>query len=152
MRNTRKTWKKKSNGINFKIGDGGGMKFKVGDIVKGNRKADSKYEITTSYCTGEVIEVYGDGTILLKVISHEIYGVEAGHKFDVEEDYFDLVTQNGWTGLYNVAYYEKLFTIENNVPVVNNVSKDSPCYKQLCAEYKNYLKKEKENKVCGIAN
>lgn len=147
MRNTRKAWKKKSNGINFKIGDSDDMKFKIGDIVKGNRKADSKYRITTSYCTGEVIEVYGDGTILLKVISHEIYGVEVGHKFDVDEDYFELVMPNSWPGLYSVANYKKLFTIENGVPVVNNVGKDSPCYKQLCAEYKNYVKKEKEKKA-----
>ena len=58
-----------------------------------------------------------------------------------------LVTTNGWTGLYGVANYKKLFTIENGVPVVNNVGKDSPCYKQLCAEYKEFLKNEKEKEA-----
>lgn len=123
------------------------MKFKVGDIVKGNIHSDFRYEYTTSCCIGEVIEIYEDGLIMLKIISHERYENQIGSEYAVDEDYFDLVASNSWTGLYGTANYKKLFTIENGVPVVNNVSKDSPCYKQLCAEYKEFLKKEKEKKV-----
>ena len=124
------------------------MKFKIGDIVKGNKMADGKYSITNSYCVGEVIETNEFGFIVLKVISHEQYEDHVGEIFSVEDDYFDLVTTNGWTGLYGVANYKKLFSIENGVPVVNNVGKDSPCYKQLCAEYTKYVESmEKEKKV-----
>lgn len=123
------------------------MKFKIGDIVKGNEKSDGKYSITNSYCVGEVIETNEFGIILLKIISHEKYKDHIGEAFAVDDYYFDLVTTNGWSGLYGVANYRKLFSIENGVPVVNNVGKDSPCYKQLCAEYEEFLKKEKEKKV-----
>lgn len=122
------------------------MKFKIGDIVKGSEDADFKYCVTNSYCIGKVIEVYENGTFLLKVISHERYENEVGNEYPVDEYYFDLVSQNKWVGLYGTANYKKLFTIENGVPVVNNVNKDSPCYRQLCAEYKEFLKKEKEKK------
>lgn len=124
------------------------MKFKIGDIVKGNKMSDGKYSITNSYCVGEVIEANEFGFILLKIISHEKYEDHIGEAFAVEDDYFDLVTTNGWTGLYGVANYKKLFSIENGVPVVNNVGKDSPCYKQLCDEYAKYIENmEKEKKV-----
>ena len=124
------------------------MKFKVGDIVKGNKMADGKYSITNSYCVGEVIETNEFGIIMLKIISHEQYKDHIGEEFVVDDDYFDLVTTNGWTGLYGIANYKKLFTIENGVPVVNNVGKDSPCYRQLCAEYTKYVESmEKEKKV-----
>lgn len=123
------------------------MKFKIGDIVKGNKNSNFRYEYTTSYCTGEVIEVYKDGMIRLKILTHERYKNEVGSEYPVDEDYFELVASNKWVGLYGTANYKKLFTIENGVPVVSNVGKDSPCYKQLCAEYKNYLKKEKEKKA-----
>ena len=123
------------------------MKFKIGDIVKGNEMSNGKYSITNSYCVGEVIEANEFGYILLKIISHEQYEDHVGEAFAVEDDYFDLVTTNGWTGLYGVANYKKLFSIENGVPVVNNVGKDSPCYKQLCDEYAKYMESmEKEEK------
>lgn len=122
------------------------MKFKIGDIVKGNEMSDGKYSITNSYCVGEVIEANEFGEILLKIISHEKYEDYVGEAFAVDDDYFDLVTTNGWTGLYGVANYKKLFSIENGVPVVSNVGKDSPCYRQLCAEYEEFLKNEKEEK------
>ena len=124
------------------------MKFKVGDIVKGNEMSDGKYSITNSYCVGEVIETNEFGIIMLKIISHEQYEDHVGEEFVVDDDYFDLVTTNNWVGLYGVANYRKLFSIENGVPVVNNVGKDSPCYKQLCAEYAKYMESmEKEEKV-----
>lgn len=127
--------------------DGDGVKFKIGDIVKGNKMANDKYDITDSSCIGEVIETNEYGSILLKIISHEKYKDHIGETYIVEDDYFDLVTTNGWTGLYGIANYKKLFSIENGVPVVNNVGKDSPCYKQLCAEYEEFLKKEKEKEA-----
>lgn len=123
------------------------MKFKIGDIVKGNEMSDDRYSITNSYCVGEVIEANEFGMILLKIISHERYKDHVGEEYPVDDDYFDLVTTNGWTGLYGVANYKKLFSIENGVPVVSNVGKDSPCYKQLCAEYEEFLKKEKEKEA-----
>ena len=124
------------------------MKFKIGDIVKGNEMSDDRYSITNSSCVGEVIETNEFGMILLKIISHERYKDHVGEEYPVDDDYFDLVTTNGWTGLYGVANYKKLFSIENGVPVVNNVGKDSPCYKQLCAEYTKYVENmEKEKKV-----
>ena len=120
------------------------MKFKIGDIVRGNKEADFRYEYTTSYCTGEVIEVLSNDMFLLKILTHEHYKNEVGNEYPVDENYFDLVATNSWTGLYGTANYKKLFFIKDGVPVVSNVSKDSPCYKQLCAEYKEFLKKEKE--------
>lgn len=120
------------------------MKFRIGDIVKGNKEADRKYGLTTSDCVGEVVKVYNDGTITLKIIQHEYYKNEVGHEFDVADYCFDLVTPDSWRGLYGNAYHKQLFSVENGVPVVDNVIKDSPCYKQLCAEYEEYLKNEKE--------
>ena len=120
------------------------MKFRIGDIVRGNKEADRRYGLTTSDCIGEVVKVYNDGTITLKIIQHEYYKNEVGHEFDVTDCCFDLVAPDSWTGLYGVANKKQLFTVENSVPVVENVSKDSPCYKQLCAEYEEFLKKEKE--------
>ena len=123
------------------------MKFKTGDIVKGNEMSNGKYSITNSYCVGEVIETNEFGFIVLKIISHEQYEDYVGEALSVDEDYFDLVMPYNWTGLYGVANYKKLFTIENGVPVVNNVGKDSPCYKQLCDEYAKYMENmEKEKK------
>ena len=123
------------------------MKFKIGDIVKGNEKSDGKYSITNSYCVGEVINVYKDD-ILLKIISHELYGEEVGNEYIVNACCFDLVMPYTWTGLYGIANYRQLFSVENGVPVVNNVGKDSPCYKQLCDEYAKYMENmEKEKKV-----
>ena len=124
------------------------MKFKIGDIVKGNKMSDGKYSITNSYCVGEVIETNEFGIIMLKIISHEQYEDHIGEEFVVDDDYFDLVASNNWVGLYGVANYKKLFSIENGVPVVSNVGKDSPCYKQLCEEYAKYIESmEKEKKV-----
>ena len=132
--------------MKFKVRDS--VKFKVGDIVKGNKVSDDRYSITNSSCIGEVIETNEFGFIVLKLISHEQYKDHVGEVFSVEDYCFDLVTTNGWTGLYGVANYKKLFTIENGVPVVNNVGKDSPCYKQLCAEYTKYMESmEKEKEV-----
>lgn len=123
------------------------MKFKIGDIVRGNKEADFKYCVTTSSCAGEVIEVLSNNMFLLKILTHEHYKNEVGNEYPVDEDFFDLIASNSWTGLYGTANYKKLFSIESGVPVVNNVGKDSPCYKQLCAEYEEFLKNEKEKEA-----
>ena len=125
------------------------INFKIGDIVKGNEKSDGKYIITNSYCVGEVIETNEFGIILLKIISHERYEDQVGEEYPVDDYCFDLVMPNNWTGLYGVANYRKLFTIENGVPVVNNVGKDSPCYKQLCDEYAKYMENMKKETEAG---
>ena len=50
-----------------------------------------------------------------------------------------------WEGIFDSAYNKKTFDIKDGVPVVDGVSVDSPCYKQLCAEYAKYMKSvEKE--------
>lgn len=122
-----------------------GKKFKVGDIITG--VDDSPYPATNSCGTYNVIRVYNDGYIRVKVVEHIKLSL-VGNKFDVLSKYFiyakDFVH---WEGIFNKAYNQKTFSIENGVPVVNNVGKDSPCYRQLCAEYNEYLKKEKEKKV-----
>ena len=56
------------------------MKFKIGDIVKGNKMSDGKYSITNSYCVGEVIETNEFGIIMLKLISHEKYKDHVGEE------------------------------------------------------------------------
>ena len=63
------------------------MKFKIGDIVKGNKMSDGKYSITNSYCVGEVIETNEFGIIMLKIISHEQYEDHVGEEFVVDDDY-----------------------------------------------------------------
>lgn len=122
-----------------------GKKFKVGDIITG--VDDSPYPATNSCGTYNVIRVYNDGYIRVKVVEHIKLSL-VGNKFDVLSKYFiyakDFVH---WEGIFNKAYNQKTFDVENGVPVVNNVGKDSPCYRQLCAEYNEYLKKEKEKKV-----
>ena len=64
------------------------MKFKIGDIVKGNKSSNFKYEYTTSSCTGEVIEVLNNKMFLLKILTHEHYKNEVGNEYPVDEDFF----------------------------------------------------------------
>lgn len=102
------------------------MKFYIGDIITGVE--DSPYSVTNSCGTYEVIRVYDDKFIRVKVLEHiESYVID--HGFDVESKHF--VYAEGF------AHWEGIF---------NGVSKDSPCYKQLCAEYAKYMKSmEKES-------
>lgn len=120
-----------------------GKKFKVGDIITG--VDDSPYPATNSCGTYNVIRVYNDGYIRVKVVEHIKLSL-VGNKFDVLSKYFiyakDFVH---WEGIFNKAYNQKTFDVEDGVPVVEGVSKDSPCYKQLCDEYAKYVKSaEKE--------
>jgi len=67
-------------------------KFKVGDIVKG--KANNKrYGFTNKDMTkGEVTKVYNNSKIEVKILEHAKYDSQIGNKYDVESDYFKLVT------------------------------------------------------------
>ncbi len=118
------------------------MKFKIGDIITAVK--DCPYSITNSNGTYEVIYVYGIEFVRIEVVEH-INPYEIGQQFDVESKYFiyakDFVH---WEGIFDRAYNKKTFDIKDGMPVVEGVSKDSPCYKQLCDEYKEFLKKEKE--------
>lgn len=122
------------------------MKFNVGDIITG---VDGSYYSVTNNCgTYEVIHVYDDEFIRVRVLEH-INPLEVGNGYDVLSEHF--VYAEGfahWEGIFNRAYNQKTFDIENGVPVVEGVSVDSPCYKQLCDEYAKYMKSmEKEKKV-----
>lgn len=121
-----------------------GKKFKVGDIITG--VDGSPYSVTNSRGTYKVIYAYDDEFIRVKVVKH-IDPSEVGGEFDVLTEYFvfakDFVH---WEGIFDRAYNKKTFDIKDGVPVVEGVSKDSPCYKQLCdeyAKYKNSIEKEK---------
>ena len=120
-----------------------GKKFNVGDIITG--VDGSLYTVTNSRGTYEVIRVYDDEFIRVRVLEH-INPLEVGNGYDVLSKHF--VYAEGfahWEGIFNMAYNQKTFDIENGVPVVEGVSVDSPCYKQLCAEYAKYMKSaEKE--------
>lgn len=120
------------------------MKFKVGDVITGVK--DSPYSITNSNGTYEVLYIYHGGSFIrVRVVEH-IGPSSVGHQFDVESKYFiyakDFVH---WEGIFDSAYNKKTFDIKDGIPVVDGVSKDSPCYKQLCDEYAKYMKSvEKE--------
>lgn len=118
-------------------------KFEIGDIITGVEGAP--YTVTNNCGTYEVIRVYDDEFIRVRVLEH-IKPLEVGNGYDVLSKFF--VYAEGfahWEGIFNRAYNQKTFDIENGVPVVEGVSVDSPCYKQLCAEYAKYMKSaEKE--------
>lgn len=64
-------------------------KFKVGDVVKPNKKADENYTITTTSVVREaIVTELRDYTMEIKIIkgSHSV-----GEVYTVEEKYFDLV-------------------------------------------------------------
>ena len=121
----------------------GGKKFKVGDIITG--VDDCPYTVTNSRGTYEVIYVYDDEFVRVRIVKH-IDLLKVGSEFDVLSKYFvyakDFVH---WEGIFDNAFNQKTFSIEDGVPVVDGVSMDSPCYKQLCNEYAKYMKSiEKE--------
>ena len=78
-------------------------KFKVGDIVKGNSKSDSRYNITNSDMTmGKITEVSEDGKFIdVEMLEHkrDCY-CGCDNKFSgLESKYFDLVKET--PKLYN---------------------------------------------------
>lgn len=120
-----------------------GKKFKVGDIITG--VDGSPYTVTNSLGTYMVVYVYDDEFVRVKIVKH-IDLLKVGSEFVVLSKYFvyakDFVH---WKGIFNKAYNQKTFDIKDGVPVVDGVSKDSLCYKQLCDEYAKYVKSaEKE--------
>ena len=120
------------------------MKFNIGDIITAVK--DCPYSVTTNNGKYEVIRVYDDEFIRVKVLEH-INPFEAGNGYDVLSKFF--VYAEGfahWEGIFNRAYNQKTFDIENGVPVVEGVSVDSPCYKQLCREYAKYMKSAEKEK------
>lgn len=114
------------------------MKFKVGDIITGTK--DSPYPITNSDGKYEVICVFDDDHICVRVVEH-IKEDKVGTQHLVFSRFFvyakDFVR---WEGIFDNAFNQKTFHIEDGVPVVDGVSMDSPCYKQLCEEYAKYVK------------
>lgn len=120
-----------------------GKKFKVGDIITG--ADDSPYTVTNSLGTYMVVYAYNDEFVRVRIVKH-IDLLKVGSEFDVLSKYFvyakDFVH---WEGIFDNAFNQKTFDIEDGVPVVDGVSVDSPCYKQLCDEYAKYIKSiEKE--------
>lgn len=64
-------------------------KFKVGDVVKPNKKADENYTITTTSVVREaIVTELRDYTMEIKIIKGSC---SVGKVFAVEEKYFDLV-------------------------------------------------------------
>ena len=61
-------------------------KFKVGDIVVGNREASIRYSITREGWVGEVTKVYGDRINLRNVETKAVYA-------NLHDSSFDLVEQ-----------------------------------------------------------
>lgn len=67
-------------------------KFKVGDIIKGKTN-NERYGYTDKDMTkGEVTKVRGENKIEVKIIEHATCSSQTGNKYDVESDYFELVT------------------------------------------------------------
>lgn len=121
------------------------MKFKIGDIITG---VDScPYTITNNRGTYEVIYAYNSKLIRVKVTEHIDKSV-IGDQFVVDSNFFVYAEGYAhWDGIFNRAYYKKTFSVKDGVPVVEGVGVNSPCYKQLCAEYEEFLKNEKEKEA-----
>lgn len=68
-------------------------KFKVGDIIKANKKSNSEYSITNqeNNWTGKIMSVRKYGEILVKTLMPKEY---EGREYSVEEEFFDLVDDN----------------------------------------------------------
>lgn len=67
-------------------------KFKVGDVVKPNKKADENYTITTTSVVREaIVTELRDYTMDIKIIKGSC---SVGEVFTVEEKYFDLVRKS----------------------------------------------------------
>lgn len=76
-------------------------KFKVGDMVKGNSKSDSRYNITNSDMTmGKITEVSEDGKFIdAEILEHKRDCGCVSKYYNLESKYFDLVEES--PKLYN---------------------------------------------------
>ena len=113
--------------------------FPVGSYVVGNNKngygqtrrgvicrvTNYKYDyynkrigLDSEYMTVSIVEK--DGTIR--------------GSFTVRPSWFDACDYKPYNGLFSKAYYKKLFTIKNDIPIIEGVNVNSPCYNQLIKE------------------
>ena len=120
------------------------MKFNIGDIITG--VDNSPYCVTDNRGTYKVIHINGSGYIRISVVEHNDLN-EIGAEYDVDPEWF--VYSKGfvhWEGIFNKAYNQKTFRVKDGIPMVDGVSVDSPCYKQLCDEYTKYVKSMEKEK------
>lgn len=95
-------------------------KFKIGDIVTGNAESDRKYARTTSRMTkGEVVEIYEDGAIGVKILEHENFDYANNTIYDVGEKYFDLVV-DGAAKETQTGQIKLQFKVGDMVKVLSN--------------------------------
>lgn len=71
-------------------------KFKVGDIVVGNREASKHYAITQEGWKGKITEVWDDDKIRVEELS------EYATRYTLNEQFFDLVTEEKETEMKTV--------------------------------------------------
>ena len=85
------------------------MKFKVGDVVKGNEKADERYSYSDSKTKrAEVIKV-NTNSIVIKILEHELKS-EIGEEYTVVSDCFDLV---GSTQSFTITVSDTITTLKS---------------------------------------
>ena len=64
-----------------------------GCLVRGNRRADEYYFITTSRSVSRVLKDYRDGSILVEVIVPKEH---AGETYEVDKKFFDPYSATAW--------------------------------------------------------
>ena len=114
--------------------------FPVGSYVVGNSK--NHYGCT---CKGVVCKVMGYKDYLynerlgldseymqVKIVDKD--GTLRANTYAVKPLWFDACDYKPYTGLFSKAYYKKLFTIKNDIPIIEGVNVNSPCYNQLIKE------------------
>ena len=115
------------------------MPFPIGSYVVGNSK--NKYGQTRYGCVCKVMgykdylynERLGLDSEYMNVAIVTENGTIRG-PFTVKPSWFDACDFKPYTGLFSKAYYRKLFTIENDTPIIEGVNVNSHCYKQLIKE------------------
>ena len=114
--------------------------FPVGSYIVGNSK--NEYGQTRYGCVCKVMEykdfLYNERLGLdseymrVKIVDKD--GTLRESTYIVKPSWFDACDYKPYTGLFSKAYYKKLFTIENGVPIIEGVNVNSHCYKQLIKE------------------
>ena len=125
--------------------------FPIGSYVVGNSK--NEYGQTKYGCVCKVMR-YKDYLynkrlgldseyMLVKVVNKD--GTLRENTYAVKPSWFDACGYKPYDGLFSKAYYKKLFTIENDIPIIEGVNVNSPCYNQLIKEcVANGLLKKRE--------
>lgn len=114
--------------------------FPVGSYVIGN--SDNKYGQTRCGCVCKVIRYrdccynnkHGLDSEYMSVKIVEKDGTLRADTYTVRPSWFDACDYKPYNGLFSKAYYRKLFTIENDTPIIEGVNVNSPCYSQLMKE------------------